>query len=938
MDSTETLVLVRNSRSGKFEDKTTQVQRITQEDRRTRVEFSDGKPYTYLRENVKVYSSPKMMSRASHILFVDGYPLDDCDVFDFGPYLKAVQRNGFSNIYARERVTVKRSCLENHEEKSVFNYLKALAPHVSPENDEEYAGRNFLLDQYNNITKVDPDSVLAAYLSGGPILENRDIPPVSFPFGLNLSQMEAAKQAFANSMSIIEGPPGTGKTQTILNVITNAVVHGKSVAVVSANNSAITNVQEKLQAAGYGFLIALLGNSENQNNFFEKKQANEIDCQKLEHDPVVLNDASKSLNKISSQLEGLLSTKNEIAKLRDEVARLQAERAHFGTFFQDSDIPLSRFSFHSQWSSSKMLEFIHYLERVGAEGRQESVETKAWLFIRYGIYRFRFLFANASDVITSLYRLYYENGIETRQATIAAKEKKLTAMNYDALAAKHKELSNVVFQAALYQMYGNRIRKTYSKRTFKQHFKEFIKDYPVILSTTYSIRKSIPENYLFDYLIIDESSQTDVVTGALAMSCCRNIVIVGDGEQLGQIVQSSQKTANEILFSQHDIHKAYHYEKESILSSVAKLYGNRIKRTLLREHYRCHPGIIRFCNEKFYDNQLVILTDNTEDCPLYLFRTSPGNHAREVNTSREKGHYNLRQIEIIRDEILGSGKYGDGSEVGIISPYRLHANETQKIISKIYPKIEADTVHKFQGREKQTIIYSTVLDKCTPHNDKRNLINVAVSRAVRELIVVTGNNLIRTHGTNLGDLIRYIQYNSPEKNVIESHKVSVLDLLYTEHSDRICKIWKIGAEVSEYPSENIMYSVINELLETAEFDSFKCVIHIPLNRIVKDFSKLSPEEASFAQNPWTHVDFLLFNKLDKEPVLVVEVDGFSYHRNKEEQQRRDRLKDSILAKIHLPLLRFPTEGSGEIEKLTQSLTALKKQKIKNTLEGIIAES
>ncbi|MDR7868403.1 MAG: AAA domain-containing protein [Sporomusaceae bacterium] len=937
MDPSNNLVLVRNSNSGKYEDKTIQVQRITREHGRTRVEFAGGKSYTYLSENVKVYGPPKTMSQATHILYVDDYPLNDCDILDFGPYVKEVRRNGSSNIYARERVTVKKSCLENHKEKSVFDYLKALAPYVSPENDEEYAGRNFLLDQYKNITKVDPDSVLAAYLSGDPISETRDDSRISFPFGLNLSQMDAAKQAFAHSMSIIEGPPGTGKTQTILNVIANAVFRGKSVAVVSANNSAISNVQEKLQAAGYGFLTALLGNSENQKSFFER-QITEGDYQKLKQDPTVVNNAYKSLDRISRQLEGLLATKNEVAKLRDEIARLQAEQAHFNAAFQSADIPLSRFSYHSRWSSSKMLEFIHYLERVGTEDRQESIATKAWLFLRYGIYRFRFLFANVSDVVTSIYRLYYKNGIGARQVTIAAKEKELMAMNYDALTAEHKEHSNVVFQASLHRRYGSGARKIYSKGSFKQQFKDFISDYPVILSTTYSIRKSIPPNFLFDYLVIDESSQTDIVTGALAMSCCRNIVIVGDGEQLGQIVSSSQKTANETLFSQHDIHASYNYERESILSSVARLYGNGIKRTLLREHYRCHPRIIRFCNEKFYDNQLVVLTDDSEDSPLYLFRTAPGNHAREVNTSREKGHYNLRQIEIIRDEILGGGRYGDGSEVGIISPYRLHANETQRIISKIYPGIEADTVHKFQGREKQTIIYSTVLDKCTPHNDKRNLINVAVSRAVRELIVVTGNNLIRTHGTNLGDLIRYIQYNSPEQNVIESQKLSVFDLLYTEHSDRLRKIWKIGTVVSEFPSENIMYAVINELLDKAEFASFKCVIHIPLSRIVKDFSTLSPEEAAFAQNPWSHVDFLLFNKLDKEPVLAVEVDGFSCHRNKEDQQRRDRLKNSILEKINLPLLRFPTEGSGEIEKLTQSLTALKKEKIKNTLQGIIAES
>ena len=40
-------------------------------------------------------------------------------------------------------------------------------------------------------------------------------------------------------------PNGTGKTQTILNIIANAVLNGQSVAVVSSNNAATKNVYEK---------------------------------------------------------------------------------------------------------------------------------------------------------------------------------------------------------------------------------------------------------------------------------------------------------------------------------------------------------------------------------------------------------------------------------------------------------------------------------------------------------------------------------------------------------------------------------------------------------------------------------------------------------------------------------------------------------------------
>jgi very-short-patch-repair endonuclease len=93
----------------------------------------------------------------------------------------------------------------------------------------------------------------------------------------------------------------------------------------------------------------------------------------------------------------------------------------------------------------------------------------------------------------------------------------------------------------------------------------------------------------------------------------------------------------------------------------------------------------------------------------------------------------------------------------------------------------------------------------------------------------------------------------------------------------------------------------------------------PLKYIVKDFNGFKTEERKFVQNPWTHVDFLIFKKLDKEPVLVVEVDGHEYHRNNEKQRARDDMKDKILDYISLSILRVATNESGERERLIQML-------------------
>ena len=87
---------------------------------------------------------------------------------------------------------------------------------------------------------------------------------VIYPFGLNQSQKLAVERALSSKISIIQGPPGTGKTQTILNIIANVVRSGKTVAVVSNNNSATHNVVEKLEKKNAAFLTAFLGRLANK--------------------------------------------------------------------------------------------------------------------------------------------------------------------------------------------------------------------------------------------------------------------------------------------------------------------------------------------------------------------------------------------------------------------------------------------------------------------------------------------------------------------------------------------------------------------------------------------------------------------------------------------------------------------------------------------------
>ena len=58
------------------------------------------------------------------------------------------------------------------------------------------------------------------------------------------------------------------------------------------------------------------------------------------------------------------------------------------------------------------------------------------------------------------------------------------------------------------------------------------------------------------------------------------------------------------------------------------------------------------------------------------------------------------------------------------------------------------------------------------------------------------------------------------------------------------------------------------------------------------------------------------------PVLAIEVDGFHYHKEGTRQAERDQMKDDIFTKYGIPLLRLPTNGSGEIQKIKNAINPI----------------
>jgi hypothetical protein len=120
-------------------------------------------------------------------------------------------------------------------------------------------------------------------------------------------------------------------------------------------------------------------------------------------------------------------------------------------------------------------------------------------------------------------------------------------------------------------------------------------------------------------------------------------------------------------------------------------------------------------------------------------------------------------------------------------------------------------------------------------------------------------------------------------------------------------------------AEIIIHKLLNEniLLNNAQFSSIDMAREYRLRDLIRDFQPFSEDEIEFIRNN-SRIDFLLYNKIDKTPVLAIEVDGALFHDN-ELQQERDSKKNHILEVIGLPLLRLSTDGHNEEERIIESL-------------------
>ena len=610
----------------------------------------------------------------------------------------------------------------------------------------------------------------------------------------------------------------------------------------------------------------------------------------------------------SQQINKVFENQNKSAKLKQELSDIKTEQSYFEEQCINNNI--SDIKCKTDIKSSLLLKLWTRFE-LQNKGINRIFNMILFLFC-FGLNNRQYLKFKNDIIVSIAKRNYYTVKINETELLISQTQTELDQVNAKTLLNSYVENSSVLFKDFLYKKYGNNTeRKIFELKDLSLKPQEFVNEYPIVLSTTYSSRNNLgtPINrYNYDYVIMDEASQVDVATGTVALSVAKNAVIVGDRQQLPNVITELDKKKTKIIFKKFQIKKSYDFSKYSFLSSVYNIVKD-VPVTLLKEHYRCHPKIIGFCNKKFYDNQLIIMTnDNGEKDTLKVFKTAIGNHAR--------GHINQRQIDEITQNILPNID-SDPSQIGIITPYRDQVKEIRKNIDN--REILIDTVHKFQGREKDVMIMSTVDDEITDFSDDKNLLNVAVSRAVKNFYIIINPN-DKNKNTNIVDLVNYIEYNNFD--VVESDIYSIFDYLYLQYRNEKEKLLENAKKVSYYDSENLMYNLIKSIFSEYHFTNLGLIAHLPLKEIFKNLDKLNENEKRFVTDTDSHVDFMIYNKVSKMPILAIEVDGYVFHKEGTKQHERDILKDGIFAKYDLPLMRLNTTGSGEKEKIVSKLNEL----------------
>ncbi len=462
-------------------------------------------------------------------------------------------------------------------------------------------------------------------------------------------------------LQVVAGPPGTGKTQTIINLIASAVCDGQTVLFISKNNTAVDNVYDAFREQELFPGILRMGSQAKRKESVDAFRQVLVGMQHgiplpddqaaFDAEGLALTRAIARLEEELAEVERLKATEREMALLlrRTDEQLQESGLYRYATDLAGQITPANAAQFHPRqmialrhlearmagWQEAptdfwpRLLERFGLLERLRRRHLQMAlrrftlpacctVTGEALPHLVDGLLRltaiYPFLLATARHLIASeqLNGKRTADAIRTDMdrayvAKVAHDRRHLSrrwAEIVNAAQPKRKQLQELL---ALYERMADGATDASVRREWWNRYGELLAVIPVICATNLSLAGTAPnEPERFDLVILDEASQSDIASLLPALYRAKRACIVGDDQQLSHIslldvAEDERRMAAAGIYKDETLS----YHRHSAFDRAMAVAGQTAY-SLLDRHYRCMPAIIDFCNAHFYAGQLKV--------------------------------------------------------------------------------------------------------------------------------------------------------------------------------------------------------------------------------------------------------------------------------------------------------------------------------------------
>ena len=660
---------------------------------------------------------------------------------------------------------------------------------------------SLLQDLLELIKKEDLERTSLAYLLRSPTINRKAVDAPLLPFQANEYQIEAIKSIFQNDLTVITGPPGTGKSQFISNLLVNMFLQGRTVLFVSHTNEAVDVVQKKVDEQFHNLLLRT-GRKEFRQELVGK--FNEL-----------IADSNKQM---ASNIErkDIEAIWKRIIRCREILKEIDVLEYKFEKLYCDSNmLPIE---------GSILKKLTLPLKRLILSMKLRNQERK---LKRY---------PNKRDL---------ENEIRRQEGEYYDKSVKYIRSIYI------KEMLGQGKSIGYVKSYLDNVDSARFDQDIDRHlFLNAINVLKVWSSTLKSIRRTFPlEAGIFDYVVFDEASQVDLPSAAPALYRAKRAVIVGDPMQLTHVAGLTKDMDRQIakihgLVAVKDVYpQIIRYCDVPLYKSSERCLDH--KPIMLINHYRSVDQIISLCNQAFYKGNLRI-TSNLD------FSSYPSSLPTGVNWIDCKGEVykhpsgsrvNNEEAEVVNrsfQEVLQ--KISDTNlSIGIVTPYSRQQDKIYELISKSSSdemldkhNVKVLTAHKFQGSEKDIMIFSLVLASRGNGNSDRwyniypQILNVALSRAKYLLYIVGDKEFCRERS---GVLRRLIETYNEIKKQEEKEEYSIFEKFDT-------------------PTERLLYERLHEV--GFEHYGYKLIPKLVHKRYTLDFALVGKKKIDIECDGYQH--------------------------------------------------------------------------------------